>query len=448
MKKKIIGILEVMLLITTAIPALGFAEENEKIINNKISDRNEITYYEIQLDNENNIIPMNIDQLDQSQTQADNNLIINSYGCAQSFKPTLSTLTKFSLYLSSTFDINNHWSFGTYRVSIRQGSLTGTEIFYLNVPSSDLPQGISFTLTLYASPTKSITPGASYFIIISAMNPTIYNAAELYWWYGSWTSYTDGEAYYRDALTWWLLFMGSADFCFNTYGESVTDNPPIVVIESPADGTTTSNPTITVSGYADDDYGVASFGYKHEWTGDLEAISGTLTPPYPTHYPFSQVFNLHLGWNRITIFVQDSAWQQAEDQVEIYYVTNQAPLKPSTPSGPSSGKAGDSYQYSTSTTDPDGDQVYYQWDWGHETSPWDGPYNSGDTVYVSHIFPSQGTYPVKVKAKDTNNQESVFSDPLSVKMPKSKIFINRPFLNYLQQHPNIFPNLQKLLSRL
>jgi len=394
MRKKIIGILVVTLLIATEIPALGFAEENEKIINNKVSDINEISYYEIQLDDENDIIPMTVDQLDQSQTQADNNLIINSYGCAQSFKPSLSTLTKFSLYLSSTFDINNHWSYGTYRVSIKKGSLTSADLIYGTIQSTDLPMGTSFWLTFHTSSPVAITPGSTYYIIIQGMNPTIWSAAELYWWYGSWTSYTNGEAYYKDSLAWWLLFMGSADFCFKTYGLSVTDNPPIVVIESPADGTTTSNPTITVSGYAEDDFGVASFGYKHEWTGDLEAISGTLTPPYPTHHPFSQVFNLHLGWNRITIFVQDSAWQQAEDQIEIYYVTNQAPLKPSTPSGPSNGKAGDSYTYSTSTTGPDGDQIYYQWDWGHVISPWDGPYNSGDTVYVSHIFPSQGTYPV------------------------------------------------------
>ena len=149
------------------------------------------------------------------------------------------------------------------------------------------------------------------------------------------------------------------------------------------------------------------------------------------------MFDLQLGWNRITIFVSDSSGQPGEDQIEVYLVTNQAPLKPSTPSGPNSGKPGNSYTYSTSTTDPDGDQLYYQWNWGHEISPWEGPYNSGDQVTTSHIFPSEGSYIIKVKAKDTSNEESIWSDPLSITMPKSKIY-NTRFINYIM---NKFPLL-------
>jgi hypothetical protein len=240
--------------------------------------------------------------------------------------------------------------------------------------------------------------------------------------------------------------MGSADFCFKTYGATTTDDPPVVVIETPADGTTTSNPTLTVTGYASDDLGVTSFGRQHEWTGDQEVTSGTLSPPYQTHYTFSEVFNLHLGWNRITIFVTDTSNQEGEDQIVVYYATNQAPNKPSTPSGPNTGKAGNSYTYSTSTIDPDGDQVYYQWNWGHETSTWDGPYNSGDTVSASHIFPSQGSFLVKVKAKDTSNEESIWSDPLSVSMPRNKPYLNTPFMQFLKNHPLIYQMLQRFLN--
>lgn len=447
MRKKIVGILVVTLLIATAIPALGIAEINEnKKINNNENEIQEISFYDIQIDGENNITPLTLDQLDQSQTQADNNLIINSFGCAQSFKPSLSTLTKFSLYLSSTFDINGHWSFGTYHVSIRKASLTSSDILYGTVQSSDLPKGTAFWLNFYTSSPVTVTPGDTYYIVIYGTNPTIWAAAELYWWYGSWTSYANGEAYYEDGLGWWLLFMGSADFCFKTYGTSIPDDPPIVVIETPADGYTTSNPTLTVKGYATDDIGVASFGRQHEWTGDQEATSGTIPSPYPTNYPFSEVFNLRLGWNRITIFVSDSSGQRGEDQIEVYYVLNQAPLVPSTPYGPNQGKAGNSYTYSTSTTDPDGDQLYYQWDWGHQTGPWDGPYNSGDTVFASHIFPNQGTYMVKVKAKDTSGEETVWSNPLSVTMPKSKPYINSMFLSLFDNHPLINQLIQRFLK--
>ena len=67
--------------------------------------------------------------------------------------------------------------------------------------------------------------------------------------------------------------------------------------------------------------------------------------------------------------------------------------------------------------------MYYLFDWDDGTdSGWDGPYNSGDTVSLSHIWEAEGTYQVKVKAKDEQGAESVWSDPLAVSMPKSKNF--------------------------
>ena len=108
---------------------------------------------------------------------------------------------------------------------------------------------------------------------------------------------------------------------------------------------------------------------------------------------------------------------------------NNAPLKPTQPEGESSGKAGTSYTYSSSTTDPDTDRIFYLFDWGDGTeSGWIGPYDSGDTIFQSHIWTAQGDYVVKVKAKDDPNDdgdpsdgmESVWSDPLQISMPKNK----------------------------
>ena len=124
---------------------------------------------------------------------------------------------------------------------------------------------------------------------------------------------------------------------------------------------------------------------------------------------------------------------------------NNAPNKPDTPSGQTNGKTGTSYTYSTSTEDLDGDQVWYKWDWGDEVSNWDGPYTSGDPVTTSHTWSNQGTYAVKVKAKDTSDAESVWSDPLSVSMPKNKA-INTPFTQFLENHPHMFPLLRQLLA--
>ena len=66
---------------------------------------------------------------------------------------------------------------------------------------------------------------------------------------------------------------------------------------------------------------------------------------------------------------------------------NVPPNKPATPSGEASGKVGVSYVYESSTTDIDGDQIYYLFDWGDGTdSGWVGPYDSGDICQESHIW--------------------------------------------------------------
>ena len=128
------------------------------------------------------------------------------------------------------------------------------------------------------------------------------------------------------------------------------------------------------------------------------------------------------------------------------YIEPGAPNKPAKPSGTTSGKTGEEYTYSSSTTDPDGDQVWYKWDWGDEISGWDEPYHSGDTATVSHIWDEKGSYEIKVKAKDVHGKESLWSDPLPITMPKNKPYINRPFLNFLEDHPHLFPLLRQLLK--
>ncbi len=102
---------------------------------------------------------------------------------------------------------------------------------------------------------------------------------------------------------------------------------------------------------------------------------------------------------------------------------NNPPGKPEKPSGSTSGKAESTYTYSTITIDPDNDQVFYKWDWGDGTySNWFGPYNSGQPTNVSHSWDKKGTYFIRVKAKDIKEDESEWSDPLEVTMPKNKAF--------------------------
>jgi hypothetical protein len=126
-------------------------------------------------------------------------------------------------------------------------------------------------------------------------------------------------------------------------------------------------------------------------------------------------------------------------------VINDPPNKPAI-TGPTSGKAGNSYTYSASATDPNGDQIYYLFDWDDgSNSGWKGPYNSGQTGSVSHVWIAKGTYQIKVKAKDINGDEGVWSDPLPVSMPRNKA-ISTPFLRFLEQHPRLFSILRYILE--
>ena len=94
---------------------------------------------------------------------------------------------------------------------------------------------------------------------------------------------------------------------------------------------------------------------------------------------------------------------------------NSSPDTPSKPNGPDEGVEYQELTFSASTTDPEGEMVYYQFDWGNgETSQWYGPVNSGETIEGSYSWEEVGTYEVKVKAKDINNRESGWSDPHTI----------------------------------
>ena len=96
-------------------------------------------------------------------------------------------------------------------------------------------------------------------------------------------------------------------------------------------------------------------------------------------------------------------------------IGNPPPETPDVPSGPSNGVVWEEYTFCTSTTDPEGEQVYYMWDWGDGTvSEWIGPYDSGATACASHIWTEAGTYEITVKAKDVSGRKSGWSDPKTI----------------------------------
>jgi len=191
--------------------------------------------------------------------------------------------------------------------------------------------------------------------------------------------------------------------------------------------------------------------YGWDWNGD-----GTVDEWTGLYSSGTTVSTTHTwttaGTYNVKVKAEDSNGAQSGFSSAKIVVINSPPNKP-TITGPSSGKAGNSYSYSTSTTDPNGDQIYYWFDWDDgTTSGWKGPYNSGQIASASHIWSAQGSYIIKVKAKDDPNgdgdlsdgTESVWSDPLPISMPKNKA-VNLLFLRFLEEHPHIFPMLRHIL---
>ena len=86
------------------------------------------------------------------------------------------------------------------------------------------------------------------------------------------------------------------------------------------------------------------------------------------------------------------------------------PNTPIEPSGPGSGDVNVSYTFSSSATDPDGDNVAIRFDWGDGTySNWSSFVSSGTPVSMTHSWSNPGTYYVKAQAKDVHGATSNWS---------------------------------------
>jgi hypothetical protein len=130
--------------------------------------------------------------------------------------------------------------------------------------------------------------------------------------------------------------------------------------------------------------------------------------------------------------------------VTVKTTENNAPLVPKI-NGPTSGKAGVEYPYTISTTDLDGDDVFYCIDWGDGTDELCiGPYTSGQEVSITHTWIEVNKYIMRVKAKDEYRAESDWAI-FEVIMPKNKA-ISKPF--FLQSLFHRFPFFEKILNQI
>ncbi|KYK27569.1 hypothetical protein AYK20_02245 [Thermoplasmatales archaeon SG8-52-1] len=124
---------------------------------------------------------------------------------------------------------------------------------------------------------------------------------------------------------------------------------------------------------------------------------------------------------------------------------NNPPQTPDKINGPTSCKLDVEYTYHTSTYDPDGDQLYYKWDWEDGGTDWLGPFNSNETVEINITFYYNTIYTLRVIVKDSNHARSDWTE-LEVRVPRYKTIPSSLISRFLEQFPNSFPMIRQLLG--
>jgi hypothetical protein len=125
---------------------------------------------------------------------------------------------------------------------------------------------------------------------------------------------------------------------------------------------------------------------------------------------------------------------------------------PDTPyiSGPTNGNINVDLTYEISSVDPEGDNVYYYVDWNDGTnSGWMGPYASGLEISMTHFWEEEGSYRIKVKAKDVYGVISEWGT-LDVNIPRSYIATSTSVClqRFIDDHPSIPAIIELLIQML
>ena len=130
------------------------------------------------------------------------------------------------------------------------------------------------------------------------------------------------------------------------------------------------------------------------------------------------------------------AYGDCQIEYEIVYVkfNKLKPNTPTKPEGPTNVKKGKEYLYTTYSIDSQNEMIQYCFDWGDGIKTWTEWKYPGEKVYVTHIWQEEGTFDVKVKARNRKEIDSSWSQPLTVNVSENKqsfqFFINKYFPHY------------------
>ncbi|UCF49152.1 MAG: hypothetical protein JSU91_05230 [Thermoplasmatales archaeon] len=207
MYKKLVGILVMMLLISTAIPTMGI------MIKSEISKENyPITFQ-----------PLG-SGLDQQQTNQEGQglIILPSQWLAQGFKPSVEKLAAVQLYI---FKHDNPPAGIEITVSIRD-TINGSDLVQISVSADQIED---YKWVTFNFPEITVTPEETYYIVCRSDGGS---GTDVYcWFYGSNNPYDRGYAWVSlDAGETWgkIVNYDNPDFCFKTYSKNTRSRPYVI----------------------------------------------------------------------------------------------------------------------------------------------------------------------------------------------------------------------------
>jgi outer membrane protein assembly factor BamB len=186
-------------------------------------------------------------------------------------------------------------------------------------------------------------------------------------------------------------------FCF---GSSSNHLPTAPTMSGPNEGIVNLTYTFTIGGTTDSDGDAVKYGIDWDGNGVIDEWTG--------FYNISLDIFVSHTWNwkgtyPIKVRAQDSNLAQSElSSPHIIIIGNHPPLPP-TIDGPTEGIVGRSYTFTAVTTDPDGHQVKYGWDWNGDNyvDEWTDFYDSGVPIQASRTWNIKGLQTIKIKAADS-----------------------------------------------
>ncbi len=233
------------------------------------------------------------------------------------------------------------------------------------------------------------------------------------------------EAYAAEAYAegWNIVGVLNADMI--SYAITENDGDHLIVFENSASEwlyTYTNDVNTKYSSYIDLilHHGGSTWGSDHYsfWEYGYNALfyfEYTETPYYHTSGDTIEHINAtYAKKNARLIFATLAELAEAQP-------LSKPPTTPTKPDGPEELIKSVEAIFESTTTDPEGENIYYLFDWGdgNETG-WIGPYPSGQTGEASHAWTELGEYEIKVKAKDINDVQSNWSEPLIISIVENQ----------------------------